>query len=143
MIFTSKPMLSHVCKDRIPMNDTSMVVYHFECCCGDSYVGHTVRRLGARIKEHVPACVIKHYKRQPLMDFAKNKTLLNAAKGSAVAEHLLKNPKCGLSLDRCKFTILHKCTSTFRLKILESVVIAAKEPKLCKQTEFDFVTSFI
>ena len=143
VIFTSKPMLSHVCKDRIPMNDTSMVVYHFECCCGDSYVGHTVRRLGARIKEHVPACVIKHYKRQPLMDFAKNKTLLNAAKGSAVAEHLLKNPKCGLSLDRCKFTILHKCTSTFRLKILESVVIAAKEPKLCKQTEFDFVTSFI
>ena len=125
------------------MNDTIMVVYHFQCCCGNSYVGYTVRRLGARIKEHVPACVIKHYKRKPITDYADNKTLVNAAKGSAVAEHLLKSPQCGAAIDKCKFTILHKCSSVFRLKILESVVIAAKEPNLCKQTEFDFVTSFI
>jgi hypothetical protein len=143
IIFTSRPMLSHVCKDRIPMNNTSMVVYHFQCCCGDSYVGHTVRRLGTRMKEHIPACVVKHYKRTPVLDYTKNKTLLNAAKSSAVAEHLLKSPECGAMIDQCKFTILHKSFSVFRLKILESVVIAAREPKLCKQTEFDFVTSFI
>ena len=73
----------------------------------------------------------------------ENKTLMNAAKGSAIAEHLLQNPKCGSSIEQSKFTILYKCVSVFRLKILESVVIAALEPKLCKQSEFDFVTSFI
>ena len=143
IIFTSRPMLSHVCKDRIPIKDTSLVVYQFKCCCGSSYVGHTVRRLGTRMKEHIPACVVKHYKSEILPDYMENKTLLNAAKGSAVAEHLLKNPKCGSAIAQCDFSILHKCSSIFRLKILESVVIAALEPKLCKQSEFDFVTSFI
>ena len=143
VIFTSKPMLSHVCKDHIPMKDISMVIYHFKCCCGDSYVGQTIRRLGVRMKEHIPACVVKYYSLPTRGDWTSNKTLTNAAKGSAIAEHLLQNPKCGAALDNCKFSILYKCRSVFWLRILESVVIAATEPKLCKQTEFDFVTSFI
>ena len=143
IILNTKPMLSHIFKDRIPMEDTSLVIYHYKCCCGDSYVGQTVRRLGVRMKEHIPACIVKHFERTPVADFTKNVTLRNAAKRSSVAEHLLNNPECGLKLQENKFMILQKCRSVFQLKIMESVLIAAREPNLCKQTEFDFVTCFI
>ena len=143
VVFSSKPIVNHVVKDHIPVKDTSMVVYHFQCCCENSYVGQTARRLGDRIKEHIPPCVTKHYQKTPDADYRKNSTLNNAARRSAISEHLLKNKKCGLAINETKFSILRKCLSTFQLHVYESVLIAAMEPSLCKQREFDFVTSFI
>ena len=106
-------------------------------------MGQTTRRLGDRIKEHIPACVTKHYQKTPDTDYRKSSTLINAAKRSAITEHLLENKKCGLTINKTKFSILCKCRSTFQLHVYESVLITAMEPTLCKQREFDFVTSFI
>ena len=143
VIFTSRPILSHVLKDHIPETDTSLVIYQFECCCKSNYVGKTRRRLTDRIKEHIPACVKKHYLSTPQDDFRNNITLVRAATKSSVAQHLLENRNCGLNLDQCKFSIVRKCRSTFEMDVFETVFIASIEPALCKQREFDFVTSFI
>ena len=143
VIFTSKPILSHVLKDHIPVNDTSLVIYQFQCCCESNYVGKTKRRLTDRIKEHIPACVKKHYTKTPNTDYKNNITLVRAAAKSSVAQHLLENKNCGLKLSECNFTIIRKCRSTFEMDVFETVFIASKEPTLCKQREFDFVTSFI
>ena len=143
VIFTSKPILSHVLKDHIPAKDTSLVIYQFECYCESNYVGKTKRRLTDRMKEHIPACVKNYYAKTPDQDYKNNITLVRAATKSSVAHHLLENKNCGLKLSECKFTILRKCRSSFEMDVFETVFIASKEPTLCKQREFDFVTSFI
>ena len=60
-------------------------------------------------------------------------------------EHLLTNKNCGIKVkDRdLHFSILRKCNSLFELHVLESVLIATMSPTLCKQQEFDFVTSLL
>ena len=143
VIFTSKPILSHVLKDHIPVNETSLVIYQFKCCCESNYVGKTKRRLTDRIKEHIPPCVKKHYMETPNTDYKNNIKLVRAAAKSSVAHHLLVNKNCGLKLSECEFNIIRKCRSSFELDVFETVFIASKEPTLCKQREFDFVTSFI
>ena len=145
VIFTSKSILSPAQKDSIPLIKSSMVVYHFECCCGNNYIGQTCRRLNDRIKEHVPRCVLQHYKNTPDNDYTKSTTLMNAARRSSIAEHLLMNKSCGVELadQDLNFTILRKCSSQFELRVLESVLIAMNNPTLCKQQEFDFVTCLV
>ena len=61
------------------------------------------------------------------------------------AEHLLTNKSCGVRVtDReSHFSILKKCNTLFELRVLESVMIATMNPTLCKQQEFDFVTSLV
>ena len=96
------------------------------------------------MKEHIPSCVKKFYsKPSDGVDYKTIPMLYNASKKSSIAEHLLNNPECGTNIAKCEFSILRRCTSKFRLDIAESVIIAAMEPSLCKQTEFDFVTAFI
>ena len=143
VIFSSAPIMSHCFKDRIPTNDTSMVIYHFRCYCDSSYVGKTVRRLSDRISEHIPRCVKKFYSEKSGEDYKTIPMLYKASKKSSVAEHLLENPECGENIAKCNFSILRRCESKFRLDIAEPVIIAAMEPNLCKQTEFDFVTAFV
>ena len=145
VIFQSKPILSHANKDRIPMSNTSMIIYHYKCYCENNYIGQTSRRLIDRMKEHIPKCVVDHYRNTPDADYTMSTTLNNAAKRSSIAEHLLRNKSCGLNvIDRnLHFRILRKCNSLFELHVLESVLIATKNPSLCKQQEFDFVTSLI
>ena len=145
VIFESKPILSHVHKDRIPITNTSMVIYHYKCCCDNNYIGQTRRRLGERITEHIPRCVLEHYEETPNVDYTKSKKLRNAARKSSIAEHLLTNKSCGVRVtDReSHFSILKKCNTLFELRVLESVMIATMNPTLCKQQEFDFVTSLV
>ena len=145
IIFESKPILTHVHKDRIPVPKTSMVIYHYKCCCGNNYVGQTCRTLWKRMTEHIPACVLEHYAETPDADYKKSKKLRNAARKSSIAEHLLTNRECGARVvDREPyFSILRKCSSRFELQVLESVLIATMNPSLCKQQEFDFVTSLV
>ena len=95
------------------------------------------------MKEHIPACVLRHYQKTPDSDYKNNSTLVNAARRSSIAEHLLVNRQCGMSIKDTKFSILAKCFSNFQLHVYESVLIASLEPPLCKQKEFDFVTAFI
>lgn len=41
-------------KEPIPMLEKSGLVYKFQCPCQTSYVGHTMRQLQTRAKEHAP-----------------------------------------------------------------------------------------
>ena len=143
IIFTSKPIFSHVHKDRIPMKDNSLVIYQFQCSCEKNYVGKTKRRLVDRMKEHIPPCVTKHYSQTPDDDYMKNIKLVRAAAKSSVSQHLLESKECGRQLKECNFNIIKKCRSSFEMDVYETVYIASKEPSLCKQREFDFVTCFI
>ena len=44
-------------KDKLPSDQNSNVVYRVPCSCGKFYIGGTVRRLEARLKEHKEACL--------------------------------------------------------------------------------------
>ena len=80
VIFTSSSVLSS--KGNISNKEISCVVYTFECCCSDSYIGQTPRHLKTRIKEHVLKCVREYIKNQ-------SKTIsiatLNAMNKSSIA----------------------------------------------------------
>ena len=141
-IFSSRPILNHCHKDPIEKTDQTLVIYQYQCYCGSSYVGRTGRRLGVRMKEHVPRCV-KLFIENPQHAFSDNITLVRAAKKSSIANHLLENPECGKSFDWTRFKIVHKCKSLWQLKVLEAVTIASVQPDLNKQTEFDFATTLI
>ena len=140
VIFLSKPILSHCYKDPIPTLNQSKVVYRYQCCCDNSYVGQTSRRFIDRIKEHVPKCV-KEFIKEPTQNFKESKTLENASKRSTIAQHLLENKECGKAHKDENFEILYKCRNLSELRVLEAVVITFLEPSLCKQREFDFTTT--
>ena len=44
-------------EDPISIEDNSFVVYTFECCCKNRYIGQSSRHLRTRIKEHISKCV--------------------------------------------------------------------------------------
>ena len=138
VIFTSAAVLNPKGKDPIPYKHKSCVVYTYECCCSNSYIGQTSRHLETRIKEHVPKCVKEHVKDQPKkMSIATT----NAIKRSSISEHLVKNPACGNSYSEMRFKILRSCTNIFDLVKIEAIYIHLHKPKLCKQKEFDYSLS--
>ena len=53
VIFTSSSVLSAKGKDLIFNKEKSCVVYTFECCWSNNYIGQTSWHLEMRIKEHV------------------------------------------------------------------------------------------
>ena len=57
VIFTLAAVLNPYSKDLISYKHKNCVVYTYECCCSNSYIGQTSRHLETRIKEHVPKCV--------------------------------------------------------------------------------------
>ena len=91
-----------------------------------------------RIKEHVPKCV---------ENFVTNKikktttAIRNAAKRSAIAEHLINNPTCAQKYSESNFKILRQCWNSFELVKLEAILIHLNKPDLCKQKEFDYIVS--
>ena len=58
VIFKTKRIPVASPKDKVSVFDLHNVTYMFECACGSKYVGRTERRLGDRIKEHVPAWIL-------------------------------------------------------------------------------------
>ena len=52
-------ILPNISKDALPMLATSNVIYKFVCCCNNSYVGRTSKRLGSIIRQHVPKYAIE------------------------------------------------------------------------------------
>ena len=57
IVFTPSSVLSPKGKDLISNQHKSYLVYTFECCCSNNFIGQTSRHLETRIKEHVPKCV--------------------------------------------------------------------------------------
>ena len=74
-------------KDLIPDLNKSYKVYKFNCFCERAYIRQSSRHFNARIKEHLPDCVMKFIKEEPEI---KTTTTKNAAKRSPIAEQLLK-----------------------------------------------------
>ena len=138
VIFTSSAVLSPRGKDLISNKEKSCVVYTFECCCSDSYIGQTSRHLETRIKEHVPKCVREHIKNSPK---TTSIATLNAINRSSIAEHLIKNPICGKNFNDSSFKILRSTANNFDLIKIEAIYIHLNKPKLCKQKEFDYSVS--
>ena len=114
------------------------MVYTFECCCSNSYIGQTSKHLETRIKEHIPKCVSDHISNQPkTISIATS----NAMKRSSISEDLIKNPNCGKSYNVMKFRILRSCNNIYDLIKIEAIYIHLNELKLCKQKIFDYSLS--
>ena len=65
IIFLSKSLIKRQLKDPIPNQHKSCLVYKFNCFCGKSYIGQTLRHVKTRIKEHLPTCVVKFIEKEP------------------------------------------------------------------------------
>ena len=138
LCFTSSSVLSPIGKDLISNKHKSCVVYTFECCCSNSYIGQTSRYLETRIKEYIPKCVSDHISNQPkTVSIATS----NAFIRSSMSEHLIKNLICGKSYNEMKFRILRSYNNIYDLIKIEAIYIHLNKPKLCKQREFDYMLS--
>ena len=58
-IFKTTLLLRSGVKDKLPNFASSMCIYQFNCSCGASYIGRTIRRVSRRISEHHPAGLSK------------------------------------------------------------------------------------
>ena len=57
--FTTRRLFNTCKKDVLPAESLSNVIYFFNCACEQSYVGRTSQRLEERIKQHIPARLVK------------------------------------------------------------------------------------
>ena len=93
------------------------MVYTFECCCSNRYIGQTSRNLETRIKEHIPKCVSDHISNQPkTISIATS----NGMKRSSISEHLIKNHNYEKSYKEMKFRILRSCNNIYDLIKIEA-----------------------
>ena len=124
--FTSSPVLPLNSKDRLPVHNSSMVVYSFVCGCSANYVGRTTRHLSTRIREHTPAWLG--------MGLQKSIT-------SAIVGHLID---CNHPVNRDQsFTVIYRVprnrSRLIRKQILsvaEAIAIRIFTPTLCGQKNF-------
>jgi hypothetical protein len=125
-IFTNRPVLTSVLKDRLPSSTSSFVLYHYMCSqCSASYVGRTTRRLSNRIKEHCPSWLGKGITRQIR---------------SSILAHLVDT---GHSVNKeTDFNVIYRvpfsCSKWLRqrcLNIAEAVAIRLMNPPLCVQKQ--------
>nr|CAH8866810.1 unnamed protein product [Trichobilharzia regenti] len=58
-IFKTTPLLRSRIKDKLPSFASSMCIHQFNCSCGASYIGRTIRRVSSRISQHHPAWLSK------------------------------------------------------------------------------------
>ena len=138
VVFVSKPVLSLQLKDPIPYLDKSCIIYKFNCFCERSYIGQTSRHFKTRIREHLPKCVTNFMKEKTNN---KTKAVINAAKRSSIAEHLINNTDCANNYLLSRFEVMSHCNNVVDLVRLEAISIFLKKPELCKQKEFDYKVS--
>ena len=105
---------------------TSHCIYQFTCCCGDTYIGRTDRRLEMRAKEHVP-------KRLQVVLSNPASKLYSFKASSSVTRHLIETRH---QVDRLSsFKILTINARPQRLKFLEALLINYHKPVLCAQKD--------
>ena len=122
--FTSRNAFPVAVKDVLPTAMKSLVVYHFTCHCGCTYVGRTTQQLGERIKQHIPNKIL-----------VNNPKLTIEKSDSAITQHLKTHPACiSPNLVR-KFKILAQARNSWHLEIMEAAFITALTPQLCQQKD--------
>ena len=127
IIFTTRHAFAGISKDVLPVITESLIIYKYQCCCDQQYVGRTTQRFSERIKQHVPTKLrlkgVKANLREDSCD-------------SAVTKHLKKNPTCTPRSDEEtseRFRVLAQARNVVHLEILEAVYIRNLTPELCQQ----------
>ena len=97
----------------------SRLVYKCKCgCCNATYYGKTKRHFKVRICEHLGISLV-----------TGKKVKIDNSKVKAIQEHLLC---CNYSPSYEDFPILTRKSNDFKLKIMESLLIARDKPCLNK-----------
>ena len=121
VVFTSRVRVKSffTFKDKLPKMLLSGLVYKYKCDgCNVTYDVKTKRHFKVRICEHLG---ISH--------LTEKKAKIGNQKLTAIQEHLLC---CNYSLSFEDFSILTKESNDFKLKIMESLLIARDKPVLNK-----------
>ena len=130
--FVSKPAFPSCLENALPIHDRSNVIYNFECQCGGQYIGKTIQRLEARIKQHIPAYVLEPGKNAKKKTTQPKKKENNdkeegeeehKAPDSSIGEHLVANIACLNAYDWKQFTILTVGRTQSKLDTPEALVI--------------------
>ena len=79
-----------------------------------------MKQFKSRIKEHLPACVLKFIEKEPETMTTATK---NAAKRLLVEEHLVNYRDCAKKYDLYRFRIIHYCNNEFYLIKMEAISI--------------------
>ena len=120
LIMRDKPSLnkkthSFRCKDPIPKDIISGVVYKFQCgLCNESYYGESIRHLDIRSGEHID---VSHLTGK--MDKSSN--------NSAICDYLLH---CNFLPSFDNFSVLAHENKKYLLEIKESLLIIRDKPSL-------------
>ena len=91
IMFVSKRVLKVQLKDLIPVLNKSWIVNKFNCFCERSYYKQTLSHFNARIKEHLPGCIMKFIEEEPEIKTTATK---NTAKRFSTAEDLINLRLC-------------------------------------------------
>ncbi|CAH8613781.1 unnamed protein product [Schistosoma rodhaini] len=125
-VFYNRPTIRTVNKDRLPEFATSMCIYQFNCSCGASYIGRTIRQVRQRITEHHPSWLtkgqIKGIKSSILAHLVDTGHHVELNKAFKVIYHIPSNLPHGL-----RARLLH---------IAEAIAIHIYKPNLCIQKKF-------
>ena len=100
-------------KDKISFESNSKVIYKFKCSCDLEYIERTRRRLGDRIKEHIPA------------SFLRGNTNLSST--SSICKNLFDS-RCEIIDIKKSFSIVGRARTEKLLSILEGVLINRIKP---------------
>ena len=125
VVFTTNKAFSGRQKDVLPTTSQSSIVYKFTCRCGRAYVGKTSQRLSERIKQHVPAKILK-----------AKPDLRKSTSDSAITRHLKQSQTCLAPELTDQFKILARARHQRHLDILEALYIRSMSPELCCQKDY-------
>ena len=124
VVFTTRYAFSGVAKDVLPMTSQSCLIYQYQCCCEQQYVGKTTQRLIERIKQHVPNKLLT------------GKDVKEEKNDSGIAKHVKANTDCLPTTEAQlvnRFCVLAQARNQGHLDILEAVFIRKLAPALCQQ----------
>ncbi|CAI2735413.1 unnamed protein product [Schistosoma spindalis] len=125
-IFYNYPKIRTTSKDRLPEFAKSMCIYQFNCSCGASYIGRTIRQVRHRITGHHPSWL--------------NKGQVKVIKSSILA-HLVDTGH-QVELNKAFKVIYHipsNLPHSLRVRLLhiaEAIAIHTHKPDLCIQKKF-------
>lgn len=121
IIFTSTNLVATRTRTPLDLLSTPNVVYQFSCStCSAQYIGMTERRLGDRVKEHLPQWLSKS---------------TDKISRSSITDHILEFGHDCRIVD-C-FKILYKTRSRPLLRFIEAIAIKRAKPVLNVMKETD------